>query len=358
MALPASAGVLVKAPSSSSVYYISGDKRYVFPNDQTYKSWYSDYAGVTNVTSEQLASLTLAGNVTYRPGKRLVKVQTDPKVYAVSKSGTLRWVTTEQVAAALYGPSWSQQIDDVPDVFFANYKVGDPISDVVQYSPTTELAADDSIDTDKMVAVPTPLPEPTTVIQPTPTAQPTPQTPTPPPPSPTPTPSPITSQLLPKRLNYGGAASWPNGNTYGDVNDSCNNCVVLITETPTTANIYLMENPMLRGGPVLDSYAAKNLRAISIYADDTLSTTHVFLFSHLGTDTAKKYLFIVDAADQSGTKYVQQFGGVDSNNTYLPGPFKWGENQTISWVSDYPSQYMKSNYYVDVPLTTVQVSTP
>ena len=124
IALPASAGVLVKAPASSSVYYISGDNRYVFPNDQTYKSWYSDYSAITSVTDEQLASLTLAGNVTYRPGKRLVKVQTDPKVYAVSENGTLRWITTEEVAATLYGSNWGQQIDDIPDVFFTNYKVG------------------------------------------------------------------------------------------------------------------------------------------------------------------------------------------------------------------------------------------
>lgn len=172
--------------------------------------------------------------------------------------------------------------------------------------------------------------------------------------TPAPTPTPTTSLLLPKRLNYGGQASWPNGNNYGNVNDSCNNCVVLITEMPTTANVYLMEYTALRGGAALDGYAANNPQIISVYADNNLSATHVFLFSHMGMDSAKKYLFIVDATDQNGKKFIQQFGGVDSSSTYLPGPFKWGENQTISWVSDYPSQYMKSNYYVDVPLTKVQ----
>lgn len=173
---------------------------------------------------------------------------------------------------------------------------------------------------------------------------------TPPPPSPTPT----TSLLLPKRLNYGGQASWPNGNNYGNVNDTCNNCVVLITEMPTTANVSIMEYTTLRGGAALDGFASNNPQSISIYADNSLSTTHVFLFSHMGMDQTKKYSFIVSATDQNGNKYIQQFGGVDSNSNYLPGPFKWGENQTISWSGDYPSQYMKSNYYVDVPLTKVQ----
>lgn len=167
-------------------------------------------------------------------------------------------------------------------------------------------------------------------------------------------PPPTTSLLLPKRLNYGGQASWPNGNNYGNVNDTCNNCVVLITEMPTTANVSLMEYTALRGGAALDGFAANNPQSISIYADNNLSTTHVFLFSHMGMDQTKKYSFIVSATDQSGNKYIQQFGGVDSSSNYLPGPFKWGENQTVSWVSDYQSQYMKSNYYVDVPLTKVQ----
>lgn len=195
--------------------------------------------------------------------------------------------------------------------------------------------------------IPAPTPAPS-VSTPAPTTAPT----IAPTPTPSPTPAPTTSLLLPNFLKYGSSVSWPNGNNYGDVNDSCNNCVTLITNMPTTATIHIMPNPGVRGGSTLDSYAASNSQSISGYADSNLSTTHVFLFGNMNMDKTKTYLFIVDATDQAGNKYVQQFGGVDANSNYLPGPFKWGENQTISWSADYPSQYMKSNYYVDAPLTS------
>mgnify|MGYP001596304061 CR=1 FL=1 len=102
----------------------SGSGRYVFPNLGTYMSWYGDFSIVTTITDAQLAALPLKGNVTYRPGKKMVKIDTSPKVYAVAPGGILRWVATEQVAIDLYGADWNKQIDDVPDSFFTNYMIG------------------------------------------------------------------------------------------------------------------------------------------------------------------------------------------------------------------------------------------
>ena len=71
-------------------------KRYVFPNEATYKSWYSDFSGVVTISADELASYPLAANVVVRPGTKLVKITTDPKVYAVEANGVLRWVQTER----------------------------------------------------------------------------------------------------------------------------------------------------------------------------------------------------------------------------------------------------------------------
>ena len=99
-AAPAS-GSLVKA-SLPAVYYVGADaKRYVFPNEKTFKTWFSDFSGVQTITDAELAALPIGGNVTYKPGVRMVKITTDPKVYAVDASGTLRWVSTEAAAVAL-----------------------------------------------------------------------------------------------------------------------------------------------------------------------------------------------------------------------------------------------------------------
>lgn len=135
-----SAGDLIKladdgnldTTADSAVYYAGSDgKRYAFPNSQAYFTWYADFAGVKIVSPSEMASLSLGGNITYRPGTRLIKIVSDPKVYAVEPSGVLRPITSETVAKALYGDTWSKRIDDVPDTFFTNYSVGEPLGAAV-----------------------------------------------------------------------------------------------------------------------------------------------------------------------------------------------------------------------------------
>ncbi|MEK7833288.1 MAG: hypothetical protein AAB401_19515, partial [Acidobacteriota bacterium] len=142
-------GSLIKG-SLPAVYYYGGDgKRYVFPNEKTYKTWYADFSTVQAISDAELASIQIGGNATYRPAKAMVKITTDPKVYAVSKGGTLRWVSSEAVAIALYGANWNKMIDDVPDAFFTNYKIGADITATSQFNTSAELAAAASINDDK-----------------------------------------------------------------------------------------------------------------------------------------------------------------------------------------------------------------
>ena len=118
------AGDLIKMDGLSSVYYLAGDnKRYVFPNEATYFSWYSDFSGVVTIPQSELETYMLGANVTMRPGTKLVKIQTDPKVYAVEPDGNLLWVPSETVAVALYGADWAARVVDVADAFFTNYTV-------------------------------------------------------------------------------------------------------------------------------------------------------------------------------------------------------------------------------------------
>jgi hypothetical protein len=120
-------GTLIKA-SLPAVYYCGADgKRYVFASDRVFFSWYNGFSGVQTIDDVDLAKIPLGGNVTYRPGKKMIKIQSDPKVYAVARRGVLRWVSTETKASELFGANWNQQIDDVSDAFFVNYTVGTPI---------------------------------------------------------------------------------------------------------------------------------------------------------------------------------------------------------------------------------------
>ncbi|MFA5854192.1 MAG: DNRLRE domain-containing protein [Patescibacteria group bacterium] len=115
---------------SDSALYVCGmdGKRYVFPDVGTYYSWYKDFQGVSVVSAEFLATLPLAGNVTYRPGQRLLKIESDPKTYAVAQGGVLRWVVDESTAQALYGAQWNTFVSDIPVSLFSDYRIGDPIT--------------------------------------------------------------------------------------------------------------------------------------------------------------------------------------------------------------------------------------
>jgi len=150
-------GGLIKG-SLPAVYYVGADgKRYVFPNDKTYFSWYADFTGVNAVTDAELAAYPIGGNVTYRPGTRLVKIQSDPKVYAVDAHGVLRWVKTEAAAIALWGSNWNKQVDDLSDSFFVNYTVGADINSASDFSPTAVKAAAASINDDKNLSAVAPV---------------------------------------------------------------------------------------------------------------------------------------------------------------------------------------------------------
>ena len=121
----ASPGDLVKGTTLNTVYYYGADgKRYAFPNEKTYLTWYSDFSGVQTLSDSALAAIPLGGNVVYRPGAFWVKIQSDPKVYAVSSNGSLRWIETEAVAQGLAGSDWNKFVNDVADVFFVDYTVG------------------------------------------------------------------------------------------------------------------------------------------------------------------------------------------------------------------------------------------
>ncbi len=143
-------GDLVRGQTFAAVYYLGRDGfRYVFPNDKTYFTWYVNFDTVKWVSDADLATLQIGGNVTYRPGVRMAKINSDPKVYAVDKSGELRWVTSEAIAIALYGSAWNTKIDDVPDAFFGNYQMGGDIERAEDFAPADASGDATDINHDK-----------------------------------------------------------------------------------------------------------------------------------------------------------------------------------------------------------------
>lgn len=143
--LPAQAATLntyIKGSSPTVYWYASNGRRFVFPNAPTFQSWQTPTTPAVNTISDvELFTIPIGGNMTYRPGSRLVKITTDPKVYAIARYGVLRWVTSEAVAQALYGQNWAQMVDDLPDGYFSNYTIGAPINSGTDYNASNEYNA-------------------------------------------------------------------------------------------------------------------------------------------------------------------------------------------------------------------------
>lgn len=121
-------GSLIKTASNAAVYYCGSDgKRYVFPNDKTYFTWYPDFKTVVTLAPDKLAAIPIGGLVTYKPGSRLLKLTSMNNVYSVEKNGVLRWLSTSDIAVSLYGKDWAKKVDDLNDAFWTSYKLGPPL---------------------------------------------------------------------------------------------------------------------------------------------------------------------------------------------------------------------------------------
>jgi len=148
-------GDLIRGESFSAVYYMGADGyRYVFPNDRTFFTWYDDFDDVRWISDADLATVQIGGNVTYKPGVKMIKINTDPKTYAVSEGGVLRHVGSEDLAVSLYGSSWNTMIDDVADGFFTNYSIGDAIDNASDYDASDAESGTSDINDDKNLSAP------------------------------------------------------------------------------------------------------------------------------------------------------------------------------------------------------------
>ncbi len=142
----AAAGDLIKMNGLSSVYYLGADNgRYVFPNEATYLSWYSDFNGVKVIPQSELEQYALKANVTVRPGTKLIKSPSNPLVYSVEPGGELRSIVSEANAINLYGANWAKRVIDVIDSFFTNYHIGSALT-AGQYPEGSLIKSADSAD--------------------------------------------------------------------------------------------------------------------------------------------------------------------------------------------------------------------
>lgn len=126
-------GDLIKG-SQPAVYFFKENKRFAFPNEQVFYSWFKGFEGIKSIEDTELQEIALSGNITFRPGTALLKIQTDPKVYAIDNGNALHWIQTEKLASELYGSDWAKKVSDVSDALFVDYIIGKPFASVEDHN--------------------------------------------------------------------------------------------------------------------------------------------------------------------------------------------------------------------------------
>jgi len=138
---------LKRSEKNDIYYYAANGKRYVFPDDATYKSWFPTILpnDIMLYSLDKLYETPLGGNVTLRPGS-LMQTPTDPNVYLVIKNGQINAVSDPKLLTKLYGENWQKLIITIPNFYFTNYKVIKPINSLADFP---DIPSQITIDQDK-----------------------------------------------------------------------------------------------------------------------------------------------------------------------------------------------------------------
>ncbi|MBT6254322.1 hypothetical protein HOI83_03785 [Candidatus Uhrbacteria bacterium] len=126
-----SAGQFVRSYAFDTVYYVDEDmKRRPFWDARSFFTWGTDWDDIVWVTDATLSTMSLSVPMLPQPGHVLVKIESDPKVYAIEADPTdpakdiLRWIPSEAVANNIYGSAWADYIIDIEPTVYIRYTTG------------------------------------------------------------------------------------------------------------------------------------------------------------------------------------------------------------------------------------------
>lgn len=144
-----SAGQYVRSSYFSTVYYIDEDTdgnliRRPFLDAQTFMTWQDDWSDVETVTDATLPTISLGSQMLPKAGVVLVKIQSDARVFAVEGDNTIRWISSEEVAIAIYGANWADYVIDVSATTFPRFTEGDDV-DGVENTETDDMKTREAV---------------------------------------------------------------------------------------------------------------------------------------------------------------------------------------------------------------------
>jgi hypothetical protein len=134
-------GQFIRSTDGTVYWFAENERRYVFPDGATLQSWLGGTPGMLNDAPDAyLEQYPVGGPMTMRPGTRLVRFDSDPTTYVVTRGAVLRAVS-DALATAFYGDDWQQDMDTLSVALFSNYRVGTPIAFTSDFDRLAEMNA-------------------------------------------------------------------------------------------------------------------------------------------------------------------------------------------------------------------------
>ncbi len=140
-------GLFVRGFGYDTVYYIDANLvRHPFWNANTYFTHAQSFDEIVWVTNATLSTMVLGSPMIPKPGVILIKIASNPKVYAIGEGSTLQWIPDEVTAISLYGTNWADYVVDFEPTIMSrfnagnNMKIGDTV-DLLKMK-TSQMLAD------------------------------------------------------------------------------------------------------------------------------------------------------------------------------------------------------------------------
>ncbi len=125
------AGEYIRGVNYSTVYFIDAlGVRHPFFNAQEFLTYGISFANTRVVSDATLPYLQLGTPMLPKPGVVLVKIVSNPRVYAIEVNPLdqfrprLRWIPDEATAIALYGQNWAQFVIDIDETQLFRFGFG------------------------------------------------------------------------------------------------------------------------------------------------------------------------------------------------------------------------------------------
>ncbi|MFH1253420.1 MAG: hypothetical protein V1664_03780 [Candidatus Uhrbacteria bacterium] len=118
---------LIKCPTEPEIYSVTSSTTIkLFPNEETFYAWGHSFAEVKNVSCARIDDYTVIGTWTYERADYLVKFHNQSAVYTLDNDKYLRLIPDEYTAYRMYGSHWTRLIREYPVSEMRDYFYGVP----------------------------------------------------------------------------------------------------------------------------------------------------------------------------------------------------------------------------------------